>query len=240
MSGKKCLALHMDEIIESVNRYKVQLRYDATVGGSIPICKVFQNLSGYDLVNKIYGIANATTNYILSLMYSEGMDYQTALELAQSEGCAENDASDDVDGWDALYKMAILLRFGMGVEIALGSIAPVGIEGLKDRADRETGSKIKQIFYAEKIGADEIRVYVGPKVVKEHSLLGSVDEKNNIIFAEHKYGGRRAYYGNGAGGRETAAIMVEDLLDAVCNEVRIKRAWKCEKVSMFREMDIHV
>lgn len=240
MSSKKCLALYKNEIVENVNKYNVQLRYDATVGGSIPICKVFQNLSGYDSINKIYGIANATTNYILSLMHDKGLDYHGALELAQKEGCAENDASDDVDGRDALYKMCILLRFGMGVDIVSDTIIPVGIEDPEGLSCEKNVSKIKQIFYAEKLKEDRIRVYVGPMVVGENSVLGSVEGKDNIFFAEHKYGGRRAYYGKGAGGMETASIMIEDLLDAIHNEVRIKPAEQYKDIEQMSRDEVKI
>lgn len=226
MSSKKCLALHKNEIIEYVNRYNVQLRYDATVGGSIPICKVFQNLSGYDSIKKIYGIANATTNYILTLMNRTGMDYSRALEMAQKAGYAENNVSEDVDGWDALYKMCILLRFGAGIDVSADKIMPESLEAIPDMESEEPDCKIKQIFYAEQLADNRIRYYIGPAAVKKDTVLGGVEGQNNIIFVEHNYGGRRAYYGRGAGGKETAAIMVEDLLDAVYHDVRPKAAKK--------------
>ena len=248
MSSKKCLALYKSEIIEKVNQYHVQLRYDATVGGSIPICKVFQNLSGYDPIHRMYGIANATTNYVLTLMQDKGMDYRTALEMAQKEGYAENNASDDVDGWDALYKMCILLRFGAGIDVVtdqiipkgLEAIADIGLETVTDSPSEKPEHKIKQIFYVEQLTDDKIGYYVGPITVKTDTVLGNVEGQNNIIFVKNKYGGLRAYYGKGAGGKETAAIMVEDLLDAIFNDIPVKAAKKCVHIEQMRLKELRL
>lgn len=234
MSSKKCLALYKNEIIDMVNKHNVQLRYDATVGGSIPICKVFQSLSGYDQVNKIYGIANATTNYILTLMCNEHLSYQDALDRAQKAGYAENDVSEDLDGWDALYKMCILLRFGVGIDVNPQQMIPYGLESLTNIFDEKSKEKVKQIFYAERTADNKIRYYVGPVIASKNSVIGDVEGKNNIIFVEHKYGGTRAYYGAGAGGEVTAAIMVEDLIDIIFHDVRLKAAKKCVQLEQIQ------
>lgn len=215
MSSKKCLALYKNEIIELVEENNVLLRYDATVGGSIPICNVFQCLSGYDSVNRIYGIANATTNYVLTTMNNEGLNYKEALKKAYEEGYAENDSSEDVEGWDALYKMCILMKFGLGVDVDPRQIIPKGIESILNISDDKSKFKVKQIFCAERVADNKFKYYVGPVKVPKDEILGNVDWQNNIIFVEHRYGGVRAYYGAGAGGKETAAIMVEDLMNLV-------------------------
>ena len=239
MSSKKCLALYKNEIIDMVNKYNVQLRYDATVGGSIPICKVFQSLSGYDPINKIFGIANATTNYILTLVCNERLSYNDALEKARKAGYAENDVSEDLAGWDALYKMCILLRFGAGIDVNPQQMIPNGLESLTNIFDDKSKEKMKQIFYAEKTADNKIRYYVGPAVVSRNTVIGDIEGKNNIIFVEHKYGGTRAYYGAGAGGEETAAIMVEDLIDIIFNTVRPKAAKKCVQLEQINLNNIY-
>lgn len=241
MSSKKCLALHKNELVEYTLKYHTQLRYDATVGGGIPICKTLQNLSGYDSIHKIYGIANATTNYILSLMCEEGVDYKTAFTMAQKAGYAENDASEDVDGWDALYKMCILLRFGAGIEVDAAKMSPQNLGVIPNFSYQKNGNNIKQIFYAERKKDNKIEYYVGPVVVKPNEILGDVKGQNNIIFVEHEYGGLRAYYGKGAGGKETAAIMVEDLFDIINNKIFPKTAEKYETVmveNIVRKADV--
>lgn len=227
MSSKKCLACYQNEIVDMANQQKIQLRYDATVGGSIPICRMFQSLSGYDSVQRIWGIANATTNYVLTQMYNEGIILEEALEKAREAGYAENDVSEDIDGWDALYKMCILLRFGAGIYVNPGQLEPIGLEAFLKQSDGKAREKVKQIFYAEKTEDNRLRYYVGPAVFPSDALIGCVEEQNNVIFAEHKYGGVRAYYGAGAGGKETAAIMVEDLLDSVLNPVLFKVVKDC-------------
>ncbi|MDD6038869.1 MAG: homoserine dehydrogenase [bacterium] len=215
LSSKKCFALYKNELLDLAKKNHAQLRLDATVGGSIPICKVFQNLSGFDSVQKIYGIANVTTNYILTVMKQEGLSYEEAVERAKQNGYAENDISDDIEGWDALYKMCILLRMGAAVDVDPKRIAPCAVTVFDELADIKKGEVVKQIFYAERVSERSIRYYVGPMIAKQNSIIGDVEEQHNIIVVEHKYAGKRAYYGPGAGGKETAAIMVEDVVDVM-------------------------
>lgn len=234
MSSKKCLALYREEIIKQVDRYNVQLRFDATVGGSIPICKLFQNLAGFDTVKKMYGIVNASTNYVLSLMRNQGMDLSNAIEMAKKKGYVENDPSNDLDGWDALYKMIIVLRFGLGITLKESmndkkqeyiSVVPEKLEILENENKsydyKSDEICYKQIFYVSQISDKEFGSFVGFVNVEKNPLLANTNSSNNIIFVEHKYGGLRAYYGKGAGGKETAVVMVEDLIDAVINQGRI-------------------
>ena len=238
MSSKKCLALYKNEFIDMVSKHSVQLRYDATVGGSIPICKMFQNLSGFDSVKRIYGIANATTNYILTTMFQEGLNYKEALQKAKENGYAENDVSEDVEGWDALYKMCILLRFGVGIDVVPKQMLLNRVESFENLVIDKALGKMKQIFYAERLSENRIGYYVGPVIVEQNTLLGDVEEKNNIIFVEHKYGGERAYYGAGAGGKETASIMVEDLIDMITHPIQPGKAKQGVKVEQMNFSDL--
>lgn len=239
MSSKKCLALYKNEIVDMVDTHNVQLRYDATVGGSIPICKVLQNMSGFDPINKIWGIANATTNYILTLVCNEGLSYNEALIKAREEGYAENDVSDDLSGCDALYKMCILLRFGARIDVNPQQMIANSLEPLTNISSDKPKENIKQIFCAEKTVDNKLRYYVGPTIVSRNTLLGDVKGENNIIFVEHEYGGTRAYYGAGAGGKETAAIMVEDLIDIIINNVRPKTANQCLQLENLCKLNLN-
>ena len=238
MSSKKCLALYKNKIIEKMKKYDVQLRYEATVGGSIPVCHIFQALSGYDPVKRIYGIANATTNYILSLMSKECMNYEKALENAKQKGYAENDITDDVEGWDALYKMSIILQFGLGIDINPKELTPYSIEEITKKCESIKEGKVKQIFYAERLEDNKIAYYVGPVVVSPNMVLSNVDGRENVIFVEQKYGGRRAYVGAGAGGRETASIMIEDLFNMLASKVQPKVAGKCNQMELLSPDDV--
>lgn len=238
LSSKKCFAIYKNELLDLAKKNHAQLRIDATVGGSIPICKTFQNLSGFDSVQKIYGIANVTTNYILTVMKQEGLSYEAAVERAKQNGYAENDISDDIEGWDALYKMCILLRMGAAVDVDPKLIAPSEVTALDKRVDLKTGEVVKQIFYAERVSDRSIRYYVGPVVVKPNSIIADVEGQHNIIMVEHKYAGKRAYYGPGAGGKETASIMVEDVVDVILHPYEQPIARSDIQMERYKVIDI--
>jgi homoserine dehydrogenase len=133
MSSKKCLALYVDEIIAAATRNSVQLRVEATVGGAIPICRALMQMSGGDEITKIYGIVNGTSNYILSEIENANRSYQEALCEAKRMGYTENDPSEDVDGWDAAYKMRILLRLGMNLNVDASKLQPETIRDIDIR-----------------------------------------------------------------------------------------------------------
>lgn len=213
MSSKKALALRMDEILKLVRDNHVEFRCDATVGGSIPICRMFKSISGYDYIEEMYGITNATTNYVLSLMREEELDFDRALDEARKRGYAENDVFDDINGWDALYKMVILLKMGCGIECDLNEMRPSNEMTFDTSFTENDDTRTKQIFYIKRVSEKSFDYYVGPVKIKPDSLLWNTEWNSNIIFVKHKFGGLRGYFGAGAGGIETASVMVEDLLD---------------------------
>lgn len=221
MSSKKCLAQNMNEIIDLANDYHVQLRFEAAASGAIPICQTIMNMSDRNEINKMYGIVNATTNYVLSLMEENRTGMAKALDIAGEKGITENDASEDIDGWDAAYKMKILARLGMQADIDCMEIHPVSVNSARTKgADNNTVTK--QIFYLEK--ADhQIRYYVGSVELERNSILYHVTGTYNIILVDSACSGLRAYYVKGAGGLETASVMYEDLLDLYRRDYRIRR-----------------
>jgi homoserine dehydrogenase len=216
-SSKKCLATYRKEIINATLENDVQIRYDATVGGGVPIFHLLDNLYGTDKIQKIYGIVNASTNYILSLMKEEHMDYETAKNLAVQEGLAENDPHEDVDGIDALYKLIILLRFGFGIEGDFENIEPCSFSA------HDNQSVKKQIVYAEI--DDDISIYVGLADV-EGTILENINGRTNIVSMETQYGRTKTIAGIGAGGLETASVMADDCLDILIHKRRIKEVRK--------------
>jgi homoserine dehydrogenase len=242
MSSKKCLALYMNQIIEASNSNKVQLRFEATVGGAIPICRTLMSMSKNNGIKKMYGIVNATTNYIVSLMERTQMNFDKALELAKEKGFAENDPSEDIDGWDALYKMSILSRVGMNIDIACDKLTPVSIRSTVDKRKAlrkiTTNNKVRQIFYIERLENNNISYYIGPVELEMNSMLSSVKENYNMIFVESRNSGLRAFYGKGAGGIETASVMYEDLLDIFKNSFRFEAAKKvkCKNIEIMESM----
>jgi homoserine dehydrogenase len=224
MSSKKCLALYAEEIIAAANQNDVQLRVEATVGGAIPICRALMQMSGGDEITKIYGIVNGTSNYILSEIEASGKSYEEALQSAQIKGYAENDPTEDVDGWDAAYKMRILLRLGMGMDIAVNNLEPESIRNIKINEVKSKELCTKQMIYAEKSSDNEIDYYVGQVELEKENLFSKVSGNYNMIFIESKHSGTRAFYGKGAGGEATAAVMLDDLIDTVFGNYRYEPA----------------
>ncbi len=213
MSSKKCLALYGREIARDVQSSGTSFHYDATVGGGIPISAVLDSMGKCETTTRIYGICNATSNFILCEM-QRGGSYQAALRKAQELGFAENDPSEDVDGLDALYKAVILMGFGMGHWADCRSIVPVSIRHLTAADFRDAvsaGYVVKPVFSAERRG-EGFSCFVGPQLVPVNSIVAAVRGNNNIIVVRGSESGDRAFYGQGAGPKPTASAMYDDLV----------------------------
>lgn len=224
MSSKKCLALYTEKIMDAVYENDVQLRVEATVGGAIPICRALMHMSKCDEINKIYGVVNGTSNYILSSIENSGNTYENALQTAINEGFTENNPFEDVDGWDAVYKMSILVRLGMKIDFDLKNVKPLSISNVKRNQVEGKDFCTKQIFYAEKSSENVVNYFVGPMNLSSNSLLSKVSESYNMVLLENKYSGIRAFYGRGAGGVETASVMLDDLIDIICYKYQYEPA----------------
>lgn len=212
-SSKKCLATYRKEIISAASENNVQIRYDATVGGGVPVFHLLDNLYGIDRIHKVYGIANASTNYILSLMKESNLTYEMAKNQAVNEGLVENDPHEDVDGLDAMYKLIILLRFGFGIEGDFEKIKPCAFSV-------ENNPLNKQIIYAELDDAT-VKVYVGIANA-EDTILEAINGRANIVCMESQYGRTKTVAGIGAGGLETASVIIDDCLDILMCKRKVK------------------
>lgn len=216
-SSKKCLATYRKEIISAASENDVQIRYDATVGGGVPVFHLLDSLYGTDRIHKFYGIANASTNYILSLMKESNFTYEMAKNQAVKEGLAENDPHEDVDGLDAMYKLIILLRFGFGIEGDFEKIKPCAF-------NVQDNSLNKQIIYAE-LDNDVVKVYVGI-INAEGTILETINGRANIVCMESRYGRIKTVAGIGAGGLETASVIIDDCLDILMCKRKVKSIQK--------------
>jgi homoserine dehydrogenase len=218
MSSKKCLALYGKEITEAAAQKKACFRYDATVGGGIPISTVLEHMGKCETIQKIYGICNGTSNYILNEMQYYGTSYHEALRSAQQKGYAENDPRDDVDGHDAMYKAVILTGFGMGHWMDCRSIKPKSIADIT--AGDLRAAKLQECIYKPVFSImnnnGQYECAVGPQPVALASILAPVNENNNIIVISTSESGERAFYGQGAGAKPTASAMYDDLVRTLC------------------------
>ena len=221
-SNKELIAKHGAELMKLAGRQGVGLRYEASVGGGIPLISRFQ----YDLVaNKIggiYAIINGTTNYILTQMAREGVDFSMALAKAQELGYAEPNPENDVEGIDAAYKLAILASLAFHTEVSPDDIYREGISKLSSRDFRyaqELGFAIKLLAIA-KDNDREIEARVHPVFLPEDSLLAKVDGVYNAVLVEGDLVDKVLFFGQGAGPLPTSSAVVADIV-ASAREIRL-------------------
>jgi homoserine dehydrogenase len=213
-SNKEVIAKHGAELQALAQEHEVGLRYEASVGGGIPLIAPFM----YDLVanniSGIYAIINGTTNYILTRMAKEGIDFPAALKSAQQLGYAEANPENDIEGIDANYKLAILASLAFHSKIRPDDIYHEGISriGSRDfRYARELGFAIKLLAIAKQID-NTIEVRVHPVLIPENSLLAKVDGVYNAILVEGDLIGKVLFYGEGAGPYPTSSAVVADIV----------------------------
>lgn len=214
LSSKKCLAYYGSHLFQEAAEKKVPIFYDACVGGGIPISRNLKDMARCEQIKKIYGIVNATSNVILEDMSSRNMTFQEALLQAQKQGIAENDPSEDIDGYDALYKAIILAGITFGTWITVPSVQPESLRTLTQddfEKAKKNGYVIKQVFEIN-CEKETIVCSVQNRWFEKDSLIGCVSGRNNIIIVESTEAGERAFYGQGAGARPTASAMFDDMI----------------------------
>ncbi len=215
-ANKHLLAEEGAEIFKRAQEKGVFLGFEASVGGGIPVIKALrEGLVGNRILN-ILGILNGTTNYILTRMFEEGLDFSEALEEARKKGYAEADPSLDVDGWDAAHKIAILATLAYGVRIDFKEVYVEGIRNI-DKLDvelgKELGYTLKLLAIAKRVDS-EIEVRVHPTFIHSEEALAKVSGVYNAVMIEGDFVGKTMYYGKGAGSLPTASAVVSDIVDA--------------------------
>ena len=222
-ANKSVIARHGEEIAAAAADAGVYVLIEAAVGGGIPIIEPLKQSLGSNRIQRVSGIINGTTNYILSRMADEGADYNAVLREAQELGYAEADPAADVEGLDAADKIAILSGLAFGGPIDRNSIPTAGISTLQSRdVDYATqlGYGVKLLAVAERMDPEPsnptslpLSVSVQPTLVpKDHPLAG-VNGVNNAILVEGDPIGRVMFYGPGAGSGPTASAVVADILN---------------------------
>lgn len=221
-SNKEVIAKHGTELRTIAAAHDVGLRYEGSVGGGIPLISRFQ----YDLVanriSGIYAIINGTTNYILSRMAREGIDFGTALKNAQALGYAEANPANDIEGIDAVYKLAILATLAFQTPVSPEDVYREGISRLSSRDfqyARELGFAIKLLAIAKAAGG-KVETRVHPVLIPEDLLLAKVDGVYNAILVRGDLVGDVIFYGQGAGAKPTASAVVADIVAAARDVAR--------------------
>lgn len=217
-SNKELIALHGDKILEAAAKNGVSVRFEAAVGGGIPILgPLSENLAAND-ITEIFGIVNGTTNYILSKMSWEGGEFKEALAEAQKKGYAEANPKKDIEGYDASYKAAILASVAFGSKVDWNKVYFEGISRITHEDicfAEEIGYVIKLLAIAKKVDG-EIEVRVHPTLVPEGHALSYVTGPMNAIYVRGDAVGELMFYGQGAGGDPTASAIIGDII-AVAN-----------------------
>jgi homoserine dehydrogenase len=220
-ANKAVLAVAGAELAELADARGVDLLYEAAVAGAIPIVRTLrESLAGEQIV-RVMGIVNGTTNFILTRMEEDGVDFADALEEAQRLGLAERDPTADVEGHDAAAKAAILAALAFGSDVVDVDVHREGISGIRavDVAyANRLGYSVKLLAVAELVdGGPELSVRVHPAMVPKAHPLASVRGAFNAVFVEGAVSGELMLYGRGAGGEPTASAVLGDLVDAARN-----------------------
>jgi len=214
-ANKALLALHGDEIFREAHRFGVDVSFEASVGGGIPLIRSIKEGLVANRIQSIFGILNGTSNYILSKMTDDGRNFKEVLREAQEEGYAEADPTYDIEGIDAAHKLTILIRLAFGTSIqfkeifigGISEITPLDIE-----FSREFGYRIKLLAIA-KIDQGKIEARVHPTMIPEGHLLSTVDGVFNAIYIKGDAVGATLFYGQGAGQMPTGSAVVGDLVE---------------------------
>jgi homoserine dehydrogenase len=217
-ANKQLIAQHGGELVAAAREGGAQLRFEAAVAGAIPVIRVVQESLGAIPIEKVFGIVNGTTNYILTEMTRSGLSYDDALKQAQNLGYAEADPTDDVGGADAAAKMAILARLAFGTPVRLDQVPYEGIEQVRpdDIAfAKELGLSLKLLGVAERLGEDEVSVRVFPCFLYPGHPLAPIEGPFNAVMVEAPTITEITMSGPGAGGPETASAVLGDVVSVI-------------------------
>ena len=221
-ANKALMAEAGTALARRAHEHGADLFYEAAVGGGIPILRALRTSLAGERIERVMGIVNGTTNFILSKMTSEGRDYAEALAEAQALGYAEADPTADVEGYDAAAKVQILASLAFGTALEGEEISREGIAGVRTvdvEFARRAGYVIKLLGVAERVGEHGVSRRVHPAMVPHDHPLAAVNGAMNAVFVEGTAAGPLMWLGQGAGGRPTATAVLGDVLDAARNRV---------------------
>ena len=217
-ANKQLLSQHGEELWDEARAHGVQLRFEGAVAGVVPVIRVLQESLAAAKVERVHGIVNGTTNFILSEMARTGATFEAALAEAQRLGYAEADPSDDVDGRDAAAKMAIIARLAFDTPVHIDQVRYEGIEQIQPddlEYARDLGLGLKLIGTAVRIGSDALSVSVYPAFLYPGHPLASVSGPFNAVTVESEDITEITMSGPGAGGRQTATAVLGDVISAM-------------------------
>jgi homoserine dehydrogenase len=218
-ANKELLANFGEELFQAAEAAGVDLLFEASVAGGIPLIRPLRESLAGDRIRRIMGIVNGTTNFVLTRMSESGASFHDALAEAQTLGYAERDPTADVEGFDAAAKAAIIASIAFGARVVAGDVYREGISGItaQDIASaHRLGYVVKLLAIAEEVDG-EVAVRVHPAMVPAGHPLASVRDSFNAVFIQADAVGDLMLYGRGAGGMPTASAVLGDLVDAARN-----------------------
>lgn len=216
-ANKDMLALHIKELSEIGNENNAQLAYEASCAGGIPIINALTYGLQANKINRVMGILNGTTNYILTKMTQDGWEYQRALEEAQAKGYAEKDPTNDVEGLDARRKIALLSRLAYKLDVNLEDIPVKGISGVetKDIEIAKANGLTMKLLGKSEYNGDKLNISVEPVLLADRHQLATVNDAANAVYVNGNAFGETMFYGPGAGSLETASAVVSDVMNVM-------------------------
>jgi homoserine dehydrogenase len=221
-ANKEVIAKHGYQLFSLARKHNADLRYEASVGSGIPLISPFQQDLAANRISAIHAILNGTTNYILTRMAQEGLDFAAILKQAQKLGYAEADPANDIEGTDAAYKLVILSNLAFRTKFTPQDVYREGISNIAARDflyAREFGYAIKLLAIAKR-DDDKVEMRVHPVFIPQDSQLAKADGVYNAVEVETDLAGKLVFYGEGAGALRASSAVVADVLAIAKNICR--------------------
>ena len=223
-ANKMLLATGGDELFEKADKEGLMFNYEASVAGGIPIINGINESLTANKVERLYGIVNGTTNYILTKMSFDALDFNDALKEAQEKGYAEADPTSDIEGFDSQYKLAILSSLAFGTKIKIEDVYREGITKIES-VDIQYAKEFKKVIKLLAIVKDnegrlELRVH--PTMIPENHPLANVYDSFNAVLIKGNAVGDLMFYGRGAGDLPTGSAVVSDIVSILRNNIEIE------------------
>lgn len=213
-ASKKMIAEHLPELLGLQEQTGRSFLYESAACASIPVIRNLEEYYDNDLLHSIRAIVNGSTNFILTKIFEEGLDFKQALVLAQQLGFAESNPKLDVEGYDAVNKWTFLLTHAYGIIEAPGNILFNGIQNIQAgdaRVAREKTQQIKLVAQAQKLQNGKVAAFVLPQFVKQEDHLSFVKNEYNGVVIESGFADKQFFYGKGAGSLPTASAVLSDI-----------------------------
>ena len=242
-ANKKMVADNMTELFELQLKYNAPLLYEGSCCASIPIIRNLEEYYDNDLLSAVEGIFNGSTNYILTKIFAERMSFGEALTEAQELGYAETDPSLDVEGYDAKYKLCIILTHAFGLFVEPENVFNYGIQNISNfdiKIAREKGYKIKLAAKSRKVD-NKVMAMVIPQFVSENSELFKVEREFNGVIVEGAFSEHQFFIGKGAGGYPTGSAVLSDISALTYNyKYEYKKTKQVSDLELSSDFDLKI